>query len=403
MRFKVLAPEIKNEKTLCRQHVMLPFSDVVLEFINTISNRILRNNVFRRYKELSAMAFWMRKANIQKLKGTFEEQKDDRVWLGRGIVFHIAPSNVDTIFIYSWFISMLVGNINIIRISSNLSEQLKVLIAEIREVANREEFSEVKKRFMIVQYEHNEEITSYFSSLCNMRVIWGGDETINKIRAIPIGPTCTELTFADKSSFCIMNAEMFLAADKKEILVDNFYNDAYWFGQNACSSPRFVVWIGNDLIIDKARSLFWRMLEEKVVDKETEYIPALSMDKFVAECSIAISSVGNIVFEKSGTSLLRRILVESPKDIKRELHCGGGLFYEIKVNDLSRVADLVSPKDQTISVFGLRSDELRNFVIDNNIKGIDRFVPIGESLNFSIVWDGYDLLREFCREIYISV
>jgi len=35
--------------------------------------------------------------------------------------------------------------------------------------------------------------------------------------------------------------------------------------------------------------------------------------------------------------------------------------------------------------------------------GVDRVVPIGQALSFSNIWDGHDLLREFCREIEIIV
>ncbi|MFC6804089.1 acyl-CoA reductase [Deinococcus caeni] len=36
----------------------------------------------------------------------------------RGLVFHVPPANVDTIFIYSWLMSVLAGNRNVIRLSS---------------------------------------------------------------------------------------------------------------------------------------------------------------------------------------------------------------------------------------------------------------------------------------------
>ncbi len=38
----------------------------------------------------------------------------------------------------------------------------------------------------------------------------------------------------------------------------------------------------------------------------------------------------------------------------------------------------------------------------NILNGIDCFVPIGQALEFSPIWDGYDLLREYCREVEIK-
>jgi hypothetical protein len=403
MRYEIIAPRGGSEETLQKQRVLPPFSEVVLDFIDAVSGSILKDKMFRQYPELMAMAFWMRKPNILKLKEVFEKQKGDRLWLGRGIVFHIAPSNVDTIFIYSWFISMLVGNVNIVRVSSASGEQLEVLVGVINKIAEREEFSAVRERFMIVKYEHNDEITSRFSSVCNVRVLWGGDETIRRIRAIPIGPTATELVFADKFSFSVINADVFLSYDKKDALITSFYNDAYWFGQNACSSPRLVVWIGDDSKIDQARTTFWEMLEKKAVEKQVAYPAAIAVDKLVAECSMAMASTGSVVIESKKTNLLNRVLLEKPEDINRGLHCGGGLFYELKIKNVSELAGIISPKDQTVTVFGLGRNELKRFIDDCMPDGISRIVPISQALDFSVIWDGYDLLREFCREIEITI
>ena len=403
MRYEIIAPHGASDEALQKQNVLLPFSEVVLDFIDAVSGSILKDKTFRQYPELMAMAFWMRKANILKLKETFKKQKGDRLWLGRGTVFHIAPSNVDTIFIYSWFISMLVGNVNIVRVSSASGQQLDVLIGVINKITAREEFSDIRERFMIVRYEHNDEITSHFSSMCNVRVLWGGDETIRRIRAIPIGPTATELVFADKFSFSVIDAGAFLSYDKKDTLITSFYNDAYWFGQNACSSPRLVVWVGDDSKIDQARTTFWEMLEKKVVEKQTAYPAAIAVDKLVAECSVAMSSTGIVAIESKKTSLLNRVLLEKPEDIDRDLHCGGGLFYEMKIKDVSELAGIISPKDQTITALGLGRDELIRFIERHLPEGINRIVPIGDALDFSVIWDGYDMLREFCREIDISV
>lgn len=403
IQYQIVAPRDAREEILRKQKVLPFFNKVVLDFIDALSGSILRKHEFKRYPELMAMAFWMRKANILKLRTTFENQKGDRTWLGRGIVFHIAPSNVDTIFIYSWFLSMLVGNINVVRISSASDEQLDILIALINEIADRREFTEVRNRFLIVRYEHNDEITSHFSSMCNVRVLWGGDETIRRIRALPIGAAATELVFADKFSFAVINARAFLDLDKKDSLMTGFYNDAYWFGQNTCSSPRLVVWMGEDEPVERARHEFWNLMESKIREKKATMPPAVAMDKLVAASSLALSASGPVRIESTNTSMINRILLRRAEDIKRDLHCGGGLFYELRINSLDELEQIVSPKDQTITVFGIDRKELREFIRRRLPHGINRIVPIGQALEFSTVWDGYDLLREFCREIDVTV
>src|ERR1044071_7117533 len=106
---------------------MLPFADETIQFISKLSETILQGG-HRKYPDLIALAFWFRPTQLAKLKAEFDRQRADRVWLARGVAFHIAPSNVDTLFIYSLFISMLAGNINIVRLSERDTEQLQVLM-----------------------------------------------------------------------------------------------------------------------------------------------------------------------------------------------------------------------------------------------------------------------------------
>ena len=57
---------------------------------------------------------------------------------------------------------------------------------------------------------------------------------------------------------------------------------------------------------------------------------------------------------------------------------------------------------QTLTYFGLDKSFLREFVIKNNLKGIDRIVPIGQALDISFFWDGYDLNKILTRMIDIK-
>ena len=89
-----------------------------LNFIQELSKSILNEKSLKRSPQMCALGFWLRKGNINSIiKNSFLNSKN--LFLKpKGLVFHVTPSNVDTIFIYSWIISLLCGNKNIIRISS---------------------------------------------------------------------------------------------------------------------------------------------------------------------------------------------------------------------------------------------------------------------------------------------
>jgi hypothetical protein len=390
---KILFPNIKNiDEINLESNPLKPFCDEIIEFVNELSNTILKNPYFKNFPELIALGFWMRKSNIEKLKKYFFSK--EKVLIGRGVVFHIAPSNVDTIFAYSFILSLLVGNSNIVRISTKKSLQINLLVDLIISVLEKYEF--LKKRMVIVKYSHNDEITEKLSLMADVRVIWGSDETINHIRKIPIKPTAIELIFADKFSFSLINAKK---VNEKNIdfLIEKFYNDAFLFSQMACSSIRLVVWYGEN---DKARKFFWDRLSEFTLKKLPEISPSEIMNKYVSLCSMAIENDVKIEIKNPYISIVE---IEKFSDINTNLHCGGGIFYELKIKNFNEIMPFIIKKYQTLAYYGFSKDELINLIYNYLPQGIDRIVPVGKAMEFNHIWDGYDLLNSFCREIYIEI
>src|SRR5579862_1042854 len=126
---------------------------------------------FRSQPNLQALAFRLRPAEVQRLENSFRDSLPAAPVLvqPRGLVFHIAPANVETMFVYSWLFSALVGNRNLIRISSSAPEAALLICRVFGEVlAGAPE--NVQRSVAIVQYEHEEDLTRFFSEACNVRV-----------------------------------------------------------------------------------------------------------------------------------------------------------------------------------------------------------------------------------------
>ena len=78
-----------------------------------------------------------------------------------------------------------------------------------------------------------------------------------------------------------------------------------------------------------------------------------------------------------------------------------GLFYEIGIQRLEELIDTVTSNFQTMVYFGFECEELMEFCANSDLRGIDRIVPIGKSLDFSLNWDGYDLIGAMSRNVVI--
>ena len=98
----------------------IPFNDMSIDFLDELSNVLRKSAESKVYSDLMAFSFWCRRSNIKKLK---REHCDGNQRLGRGLAFHIAPSNVPLNFGYSFIFGLLSGNSNIIKIPSKAFAQ----------------------------------------------------------------------------------------------------------------------------------------------------------------------------------------------------------------------------------------------------------------------------------------
>ena len=111
------ADAISLVTNLAQKSLFSPFDEHVLLFFQQVSQHLMKGVNHRQYPELVALAYWLRKGNITRLKLEYQLMRQDRIIRPRGTVLHYAPSNVDTIFVYSWALSLLAGNKSVIRLS----------------------------------------------------------------------------------------------------------------------------------------------------------------------------------------------------------------------------------------------------------------------------------------------
>ncbi len=378
-----------------------PFEPLVIDFIDSVSKAVLLDSEMCRMPEMAAVAHWMRKGHVCELKKQFDERRGGRIWLPRGIVLHFAPSNVDSIFLYSWFLSLLVGNANIVRLSQHRGEQVDLLLKKVGLTLGQDRFAPMQQRNLVLTYDHDDEITQNLSSVCHVRVIWGGDESVRQLRGVPMNPLGSEIVFANRFSLAVIKASAVLHADADGValLAGRFFNDAYWFDQLACSSPRLVVWVGDKSSCDSAQQRFWPKLQEEIAKRSVEYREIIGINKLVTAYVSAGLGLSDYV-APNATGLLTRVhLTPGAGPEFRDLECGGGVFFEAEIPDLDELRCLVTQRDQTLSYFGFNRDDLLNLAEKLPSRAVDRVVPIGSALNFSVVWDGYDLFQAFSREI----
>lgn len=369
-----------------------PFGEEVTEFLNDVSRELLKSPAAKGYPDVVTFGFWLRKASVNKLKERFVT--DGRIRLGKGFVFHIAPSNVPVNFAYSLAAGLMTGNANVVRVPSKDFPQVRIITDALSSVLER--YEDLKPYVICVRYGRDSEINDAFSSVCDMRVVWGGDNTIAELRKSPLPPRSGEITFADRYSLAVIDSDSYMSAEDKDRIAQDFYNDTYLTDQNACTSPMIVVWTGSR--ISDSQEIFWGRLHTLVKEKY-EFKPIQAVNKltksYLASCAL---DTGKISHEDN---LLVRVEVNELTEKVIGYRDNSGFFFEYACSDIRELIPICNDKRcQTIGYIGDPSVLMP--LIASKVKGIDRIVPVGRTMDFDLIWDGYDLPSVLTRTIAIE-
>jgi hypothetical protein len=375
------------------------FDEKVISFFNAISKTIMKDRKINQIPSLVALGYWLRKGNIE----TIIKENDFLISHKKykatpiGIVFHICPSNVDTMFLYSLAISLLAGNKNILRISSKINNtEINALFDIITNVMNNPEFEIFKHYICIVNYEHIDSINMEFSLRANARIIWGGDATVELFKSFKTHSKTKDIVFPDRISYAVFKAKEFETIDEKMKgeIVKKFFNDSYTFDQRGCSSAQIVFIYGESADIKIFEKEFYSRLKDYADKFYTTDIYSLSSLKYNHLVSDVIENKGSVNDILHEDNLLYFTEISEPE--MNLVSCGGGYFYIKNIQNIESISSFISPKVQTISYFGLNKEEIERLFEVSAGKGIDRIVPIGEALSFDYIWDGYNILAELC-------
>lgn len=367
----------------------------VVEFLASVGSGLLKPAVARVFPELGALGFFLRRSALSQVLAGLPREGNVRA-TPRGLVFHVPPANVDTIFVYSWALSALAGNANIVRISPR-SAGAATAVLDALNAALVDADPIIAETQAMISYGRDDAVTTALSTSCDLRVLWGGDASVKRLREFPLGPGARDITFPDRTSFSIVAADSYIAAAPadRDRMAAGFRNDIFWFDQAACSSPRTMFWVGSVAAAEQARADFDERLAGLVAGPVD---PSMAVQTRVSTYALAAGG---------GATTLRYPVpglatVDLASGINRGW-LGAGVVPHVRVPDLADVAALVIRKDQTVTHFGFEPEKLAGFADAVAGRGVDRIVPIGQALDFAPIWDGYELIREYTRLLTVKV
>lgn len=374
-----------------------PLAEQSLALLADISRTILQSKVARQAPQYTALAYWLRPAALARLATELvSNDHPNQLRVRRGVALHLPPANVDTIFVYSWAMSVLAGNANVVRLSESLDDNTAWLVSTVAETVAKHGQSHCQ---LFCHYPYNSQIERQISLHCDLRMIWGGDAKVTAASATAIRPDGLSIGFPDRKSFAIIKTVAYAEADDtiRNALAERFYNDVYWFDQMGCGSPRLLAWLGK---ADNLAEDFYLRLAATIDRRAYTIETGAVIKKFGAASDLLAEAKASN--RRSYGNALHICQVTDPTAIY-DLKQGGGFLCDWTCDSLDAVAEMVGRSVQTIVHYGLTADEQRALAHGISGRGGYRIVPVGQALQFGPVWDGLDLFGHMTRQIVISV
>lgn len=365
--------------------------------MQVLSRVLLRDaDLVREFPDAAAFGAWIRPRRIRDAAERFAaiESLEGGVRLARGLSLHIAPGNVEALFAYSWAAATLAGCKSVVRVSSRRSRLTEALVSAIHEASTDVGHAQDWK---FVYWENSDDRTmGQFSSVADILVYWGGDETITRLTSAPRRPHARILAFPDRESLAIISGDAYLALDneQRDAVAAKVSKDLLSFGQAACSSTRFVCWIGTST--GGLDDLLAR-IEAGAITVPT-WEPAEMMRRRTYAFELAAREPGPMLTEERGGLLL----LKAKGTVSRQFdHPGLGTIVAVHLDSLTGLETILRQTDQTLTYFGFDRGTLRSWLATTKVHP-RRITPIGRAIDFEDRWDGVDLPLEFTELVTID-
>ena len=144
---------------------LAPFAEEVLSFLSDLSALLMKTPAARPYPDVITFAFFCRRAHLEQLRSQYQDALDNR--LGRGLAFHIAPSNVPINFAYSLAAALLAGNACVVKASSQDFPQTRIVCAAMKQLLEGAHAALRDHVTVVIYPRESQQVTEMFSAACD--------------------------------------------------------------------------------------------------------------------------------------------------------------------------------------------------------------------------------------------
>lgn len=367
-----------------------------MALVAAVSSKILKDPASQSSPGVTHFAYWTRRSALKAMAADAAARWPSRCFARpRGLIFHLPPQNVETVFLYSWMIAYLAGNANVTRLPTALGGDMQRLLGlfqtELAAAGDRSQW--------FVRYPVSQEINRAVSAVCDGRLVWGGDAKVAAFAGLPLRQGGKSIWFGDRRSLAMVNGHALAHLDAAGTadLAGRLHNDIFVFDQMACASPQRVFVVGTEDAHGAAVDALMARLSREAIVRGSGPATGHVIQKMVS--SMAQAAAGEARAVSRHSNALTTVIAEGGYDGPP---VGGGFLQVTYVAHLDDVARSVAENTQTAVHFGFDQAEIAAFASALPPFGLTRIVPVGQALDFDAIWDGYDLASELCQLTRVS-
>ncbi len=368
---------------------------------------------------IAFLATWLKKKNLEAMLETSlggrQDALDGFVSAGtkklraapRGLVAQWIAGNIPTLAVFSFVLSALVKNVNLVRVPKESLHVVGRLIAALESTSVNDSAGATLSGRDILDgasffYFPGEDrsLHAALSLRADARVVWGGPDTLATVFALPRHEHCEDIVFGPKFSIALVDAQgrrrVVDGGDDGAALARAIVRDIVLFEQTACSSPHILYVEGT---LDDARAL------GRSIASELERAAKRSPKRAIAEGTAAA-----ILRLRTDYALheARDVFASSNVDYTVLVDAGGPTLsdgvqsrtvFVRAVPDLVDVVPIVTPQVQTVGMLVDDPALAQTLAEGLALRGVSRLVRFGLMNVYDQPWDGLFACDRFVRWI----
>lgn len=325
----------------------------------------------------------------------------------RGVVAQWIAGNIPTLAVFSFVLSALVKNVNLVRVPKESLGVVRRMLATLEETsitdASGQPFSgrdllEGASFFYFPGEDRS--LHAALSLRADARVVWGGQATLATVLPLPRHEHCEDIVFGPKFSLGLVDtagrAKVASGGDDGAAIARSIVRDVVLFEQAACSSPHILYVEGS---LDDARA-FGRALAVEF-EKQAKRSPKRAIAEGTAAAILRLRADYALAEDRdvfASRHVDYSVLVDADGPVLSEGTQSRTLFVRA-VADLRKVVDVVNPQVQSVGM--LVEDAALASALAEAVaqKGVSRLVRYGLMNVYDQPWDGMFACDRFVRWI----